>query len=148
MDTGIYSVYFTPGKGRKRNRNEKQWKRSNFQENRHKPRCLPTLPNCVHKKKTFCCNELSVQGVRRFYEAFYASYSKNVQDQFILNKLLKEGVYRKTKDRANVLQFPSLYIHTKNKRITSILDVSTFHVQHICQVFLNTSWKLHGICLN
>lgn len=112
----------------------------------YKPKCLATLPNCIHKKKTFCCSELLMQDVRRFHQAFYASWSKIVQDQFILKHTSQQTPQRRGSSQnrrsGNGVAIP-YFIHTKNKRMvqvcskafTSILGVSTFRVHNICKVF-------------
>lgn len=51
---------------------------------RYLSKSLPKHPNCQHKKKTFGCDDLSMQSIRRFHEAYYQNKTKIDQDKFIL----------------------------------------------------------------
>lgn len=124
------NVKFTPARGRKKTKDVGGWKRVKEQTTRHKPKGLPSMPSCAHKKKTFYCKDVSMQDIRRFHQAFYSTYSKIVQDQFILKHTTQQIPQRRrslqNKREGNNVTI-SYFINTKNKGMRQVCYHITFH---------------------
>lgn len=52
------------------------------------------MPTCIHTKTVFHCNELKMQDIRRFHQAFYEISDKVRQDEFILRYTTQEAPKR------------------------------------------------------
>lgn len=80
-------------KSRKKERNPTNWKKNVMNGHRFTYKKLPTLNRCNHdesKKSVFKCDNLNMQDIRKFHQAFYASCDKITRDAFLLKYINNE----------------------------------------------------------
>ena len=83
------------------------------------------MPNCKHpkKQKAFACDRLRRQDVKRFHAAFYQTYNKVDQDNFLNKHTRSTKPARRRKQGRESQVSIKYYINTKKK---GFLQVTSF----------------------
>ncbi|KAJ4425943.1 hypothetical protein ANN_27569 [Periplaneta americana] len=114
-----------PGRGRKRTRNEDNWKRNISKKERYAASSLPHYPSCEHRKakSSFQCHSLTMKDIKSFHHTFYLNKDKIGQDTFIMKYCVSTLPKRRKYDRTQKARSVSTkyYIVSEtNKRMVPV----------------------------